>query len=327
MNFEIIREARKSLHMTQVELADRLKVNRATISKYETGEILPSLKQLERLTEVLGIPAEELLTGGDLMKFPSEFPNIEAERAKRNMTYEDFAEKMGVTRKTVYSWLSKGNIPQSKLEQMAQLFQCGTDYLLRRKVRASTIGENIKQLRESHGMTQTELGKIAGVTDKAVSTWEADTKVPRMEAVQRMADYFEIPKSIILDGDVAPTIGEKIRKTRIEKGMTQKQVAEKCDMADSAIRKYESGKVCPKIETLKRMAEALGVDFYSLADTEEAPHPAGDPLRRIAEACEKLTDAGREKAAEIVEIIAGNPEYQRKADDDITIIILKGGST
>ena len=207
MNFEIIREARKSLHMTQAELADKLEVNRATISKYETGEMSPSLKQLEKLKEVLGVPAEDLLTGGDLMKFPSEFPNIEAERAKRNMTYEEFAEKMGVTRKTVYSWLSKGNIPQSKLEQMAQLFQCSADYLLGldlsgQEGREMSIGEAIRHLRESHGMTQAELGQIAGVTDKAVSTWEADIKVPRMEAVQRMADYFEVPKSVILDGNV-----------------------------------------------------------------------------------------------------------------------------
>lgn len=40
------------------------------------------------------------------------------------------------------------------------------------------IGENIRQLRESHGMTQTDLGKIAGVSDKAVSTWESGPAAP-----------------------------------------------------------------------------------------------------------------------------------------------------
>lgn len=62
-----------------------------------------------------------------------------------------------------------------------------------------SIGSNIRQLRESHGLTQSELGQIAGVSDKAVSTWEADLKIPRMGAVQRMADYFGLPKSAILD--------------------------------------------------------------------------------------------------------------------------------
>ena len=62
-----------------------------------------------------------------------------------------------------------------------------------------SIGSNIKHLRESHGLTQAQLGQIAGVTDKAVSTWESDAKVPRMGAVQKIADYFRVPKSTILD--------------------------------------------------------------------------------------------------------------------------------
>ncbi len=62
-----------------------------------------------------------------------------------------------------------------------------------------SIAENIKHLRETHGLNQTEFGKIAGVSDKAVSTWENGIKTPRMGAVQRLADYFGIPKSAILD--------------------------------------------------------------------------------------------------------------------------------
>lgn len=70
-----------------------------------------------------------------------------------------------------------------------------------------SIGSNIRRLRESHGLTQSELGRIAGVSDKAVSTWEADLKVPRMGAVQRIADYFGLPKSAILDDSpVGPAV-------------------------------------------------------------------------------------------------------------------------
>lgn len=64
-----------------------------------------------------------------------------------------------------------------------------------------SVGENIKRLRESHGLTQSQLGKIAGVSDKAVSTWEKDEKKPRMGSVQRMADYFKISKSALLFDD------------------------------------------------------------------------------------------------------------------------------
>lgn len=56
------------------------------------------------------------------------------------------------------------------------------------------------------------------------------------------------------------TVGERIKKIRLEKGMTQKQVADSCGMADSAIRKYESGQITPKFDTIQRIALALEVN-------------------------------------------------------------------
>lgn len=54
-------------------------------------------------------------------------------RASRmGLTIEELAEKLGVTRKTVYNWMARGNIPQSKLEAMSSLFNCSIDYLLKK---------------------------------------------------------------------------------------------------------------------------------------------------------------------------------------------------
>ena len=60
------------------------------------------------------------------------YPNIQAERARNGMTVADFADRLGVTRKTVYNWQNSGNIPSDKLEQMADIFGCSVDYLLGR---------------------------------------------------------------------------------------------------------------------------------------------------------------------------------------------------
>lgn len=65
-----------------------------------------------------------------------------------------------------------------------------------------SIAENIKKLRIEHGLSQIEFGKIAGVTDKAVSTWESGAKIPRMGAVEKIAAYFGIPKSAIFEDDL-----------------------------------------------------------------------------------------------------------------------------
>ncbi len=58
------------------------------------------------------------------------YPNINAERARNSMTMEQLSEKLGVTRKTIYNWMTKGDIPQNKIEEMADLFNCSIDYLL-----------------------------------------------------------------------------------------------------------------------------------------------------------------------------------------------------
>jgi transcriptional regulator with XRE-family HTH domain len=60
------------------------------------------------------------------------YPNINAERSRMGLTIEELAEKLGVTRKTVYNWMVRGNIPQSKLEAMSSLFNCSIDYLLKK---------------------------------------------------------------------------------------------------------------------------------------------------------------------------------------------------
>ena len=58
------------------------------------------------------------------------YPNINAERSRLGLSMEALAQQLGVTRKTVYNWMSHEHIPQSKLIQMANLFDCSIDYLL-----------------------------------------------------------------------------------------------------------------------------------------------------------------------------------------------------
>lgn len=57
------------------------------------------------------------------------FPNIAAECARRNMTYDALAGTLGVTRKTIYNWAASGHIPQSAIDKMADLFGVSEEYL------------------------------------------------------------------------------------------------------------------------------------------------------------------------------------------------------
>lgn len=65
------------------------------------------------------------------------------------------------------------------------------------------------------------------------------------------------------------TTGEKIRHLRLERNLTQKTLANKCGMYESQIRKYETGKANPKIETLQKIADALNVPLFELMENLE----------------------------------------------------------
>lgn len=76
-----------------------------------------------------------------------------------------------------------------------------------------SVSENIKKIRERFDLTQQELAEIAGVSNKAVSTWEVGTKEPRMGAVERIANALNLKKSNIIDDggmDKLPTEEEMI---------------------------------------------------------------------------------------------------------------------
>ena len=69
--------------------------------------------------------------------------------------------------------------------------------------------------------------------------------------------------------------GERIRAVRVERGLTQKQLGDLCGMADSAIRRYESGRGNPTEKTLKRIASALGVPLADLLPEPTEEEKAG----------------------------------------------------
>ncbi|MBO7254595.1 MAG: helix-turn-helix domain-containing protein [Clostridia bacterium] len=66
------------------------------------------------------------------------------------------------------------------------------------------------------------------------------------------------------------TLGEKIKKARIENGLTQEQLACKMMVSRQAITKWESEKGIPDISNLKLLAQLLNVSVdYLLDDGKE----------------------------------------------------------
>ena len=65
-------------------------------------------------------------------------------------------------------------------------------------------------------------------------------------------------------------IGEKISSLRKEKGLTQKELADRLCVTDKAISKWETGVHFPDIAILENLAEELGITVSELLGFEDA---------------------------------------------------------
>lgn len=59
-------------------------------------------------------------------------------------------------------------------------------------------------------------------------------------------------------------IGEKIKKSRSEKKITQKQLAELIEKTESSIRKYEKGLIQIPGDVLEKIAKVLDISLFNL---------------------------------------------------------------
>jgi len=66
------------------------------------------------------------------------------------------------------------------------------------------------------------------------------------------------------------TMAEVISSRRKELGMTQKDLAEKLNITDKAVSKWERGIACPDTGTIPKLAQILGVSLEELMNTQSA---------------------------------------------------------
>lgn len=62
------------------------------------------------------------------------------------------------------------------------------------------FGNYLTKLRTDKGLSQTELGAMVGVTNKAISKWENGEALPRLERLKMLATIFEISVEDLVSG-------------------------------------------------------------------------------------------------------------------------------
>lgn len=115
---------------------------------------------------------------------------------------------------------------------------------------------------------------------------------------------------------------ERLRAIRKEKGLTQAELAEKAGIAVNSVRLYEAGARLPKLDTIARMAVAMGLYAGDLVDAGQWGQVQPGEDSETASAAESqliyhfrtLNDNGQTVAVERVQELTQIPAYQRPAD-------------
>lgn len=76
---------------------------------------------------------------------------------------------------------------------------------------------------------------------------------------------------ICLQGESDMNLGEKIRQLRVERRLTQEQLAEKLYVSFQTVSKWETGRSLPDIGLLPVIAECFSVSLDELFDYRPEP--------------------------------------------------------
>ena len=71
-----------------------------------------------------------------------------------------------------------------------------------------------------------------------------------------------------------PKLGEKISQLRKQKGLTQEELIEKCNISVRTIQRIESGEVTPRSYTLKAILNVLDYDLSQIQDKDDQSSPS-----------------------------------------------------
>ena len=166
-----------------------------------------------------------------------------------------------------------------------------------------SFSDRLRQARKRQGLTQEELGKKSGLSTYTIQRYEYGRLNPKKDTVAKLAAALNLGYNYTKSGepyfytfaDTVPSreyegvedfnqeqcrnaienaledvtlsmIGEKIKTVRLQKGVSQAALAKCLGVSAAMIYQYEVGKKKPKVETLSKIAGALGVDLKVFYD-------------------------------------------------------------
>ena len=72
------------------------------------------------------------------------------------------------------------------------------------------LGKNIREFRKKKGLSQAELGKKLGLSQKVISAYERDYRVPRGSIIPHVAETLDVSVNALYEGTENTTAAQRL---------------------------------------------------------------------------------------------------------------------
>lgn len=195
--------------------------------------------------------------------------SLKALRDDFDLTQKELAEILDVSSVTISSWESGDTSPQKgnqeRIQELQEKSKAEVDDLLESDEESDDTADEIRSVRNEHGLTQKEFAEVLDVSPTTVSNWEQGETNPSQERVEQIQD---LDPSSDEDGEEddsdASISGDDIKQIRTDLDLSQSELAEELGVSAGTVSNWERGESSPgsdnqeQIEDLAEQADADG---------------------------------------------------------------------
>lgn len=280
--------ARLDRGISQAELARRLSIGQATLSRWESAERTPHRQDVLRIAQALGMSSQTAVAlfadyRPRRRQFAGRLPGLAMLLAARGVDEQAAAGALGVPDAVLRGWVRGARpVPVAVVDGLSSLV--GQDLwpnltALRRPLRAAPRPpvSALAARRQQLGITQRQLGRHLGASQTTISAWEAGARpgrswhAPLARAlrwdVESLCAALGVGESARPDvarcepGDL-PAV---LRELRESSGLSRAQLGRCVGVDPRTVGKWESGSCRPSARSLHRLAALFGVPSHHLA--------------------------------------------------------------
>jgi transcriptional regulator with XRE-family HTH domain len=295
--------ARLDRGVSQAELARRLSIGQATLSRWESGERTPHRLDVLRIAQALGMPRHTAVSLFEdyrprRRQFAGRLPGLALLLAARGVDEQAAAGALGVADAALHDWLRGARpVPVVVVDGLSSLV--GQDLWpklaeLRRPLRVAPAPpvSALAARRQQLGITQRQLGRYLGASQTTISAWEAGARpgrawhAPLARALRW--DLESLCSALGVRERTRPDV-EKcepgdlpmvLRELRESSGLSRAQLGRCVGVDPRTVTKWESGSCRPSARSLRRLAALFGVPVHHLARVHAGADWSDDVDRR-----------------------------------------------